>query len=375
MSQKPVRVAIDASRSTRSQLTGTETYSLRLIQSLIAANESAKPPLMMSLYFRDRPPANLFERSDYVAEAVVPFPKVWTHLRFAAELWKSRPDTVFVPSHSLPVVFPGRAAVTIHDLGFKRFPGAHPLAQRAYLDATTRFSQARADLVFADSRATASDLARFYGTPENKIRVIYPGVDSATSGASGAEKEAVRAKHRLPRRYFLFLGTLQPRKNIKRLVDAFARWQASSEDQQTALVLAGAKGWLFEDAWLKSARNVRVTGYVDEADKGALLAGAIALVFPSLHEGFGFPAVEAMQAGAPVIASNTSSLAEIIGDSGLLVDPLDIDAIASAMARISDDEQLRRDLTQRGRRRAKRFTWESAAEQVLTALREISAKN
>lgn len=373
MSLSPIHIAIDASRSTTATPTGTETYSLRLSQALIAANESAKVPLRFSLYFRDRPSPGLHAESEHVDIVPIPFPRLWTHLRFAAALWRSRPDLTFVPAHSLPLAFPGRAIVTVHDLGFKRFPAAHPPAQRAYLDATTRFSQARADLIFADSQATAADLIRFYSTPVGKIRVIFPGVDAEALKTTAQAVEAVRAKYELPPRYFLFIGTLQPRKNIKGIVQAFQLWQRNGSGSETGLVLAGGKGWLFDDAWLEGARRVHRPGYVSESDKAALLAGALALVFPSLYEGFGFPAVEAMIAGTPVIASNTSSLAEIVGEAGLQVDPLDHHAIASAMRRVSDDERLRRELIHKGYLRAKQFTWESAAEQALSVFRELGA--
>ena len=373
MSPTPVRIAVDSSRSTTTTPTGTETYSLRLSQAMIAANESFRVPVRFSLYFRHRPPAGLYKASANVDIFHIPFPRLWTHLRFAAELWRSRPDVTFVPAHTLPLFFPGPAVVTVHDLGFKRFPDSHPRAQRAYLDATTRFSQGRADLIFADSQATAADLGKYYGTSAAKIRVIYPGVNPADLRISAEYVQAVRAKYRLPPRYFLFIGTLQPRKNIKGIVQAFASWQRNQSDNDTGLVLAGAKGWLFEDAWLAGAQGVHLTGYVSSADKAGLLAGALALVFPSLYEGFGFPAVEAMLAGTPVVASNTSSLAEIVGEAGLLVHPLDIRAIAAAMSRISDEMPLRRELIQKGYERARRFTWETAAEQALSALRELGA--
>ncbi len=355
------------------QPTGTETYARRLIQALAAANDKAAIPAELALYFRDRPPAGLFPASDHVEERLIRLPRMWTHLRFAAELWKTRPDITFVPAHTLPLAFPGKAAVTVHDLGFKRFPQAHPPMQRMYLDASTRFSQARADLVFADSQATAADLTAFYGTPQAKIRVVYPGLVDSKREVSPEDIAAVREKHQLPKRFFLFVGTLQPRKNISRLVQAFARWQRLEGDDKSELVLAGGKGWLFDEAWLAGSRQVRLTGYVSEAEKAALLAGAIALVFPSLHEGFGFPALEAMRAGTPVIASNTSSLAEIVGAHGLLVDPLNVEAIASAMSRLSGDERLRQDLIARGKLRARQFTWAAAAEQVMAAFRELGA--
>jgi glycosyltransferase involved in cell wall biosynthesis len=233
---------------------------------------------------------------------------------------------------------------------------------------STRWSAARAALVFADSRATAADLTRFYGTPASKIRVVYPGVSAPPIG----DMEAVRAKYRLPERYFLFLGTLQPRKNIKRLVEAFRRWRtARPTDDPTGLVLAGSPGWLYDAAWVIGAEHVYMPGYVDDADKGALYAGALALVFPTLYEGFGFPILEAMLCGSPVITSNTSSLPELAGDAALLVDPLDVDAISGAMQTISADAALRARLIAAGRAQAAQFTWDRAAAAVLDALREM----
>ena len=178
--------------------------------------------------------------------------------------------------------------------------------------------------MLADSQATADDLMRFYGTPAAKIRVVYPGVDAPPIG----DVAAVRAKYGLPERYFLFLGTLQPRKNIARIVQAYSRWRAAHPDDPAALVLAGGQGWLYDPAWTAGVDGVILPGYVDDADKGALYAGALALVFPSLYEGFGFPVLEAMHCGTPVICSNTSSLPELAGDAALLVDPLDVDAMA-----------------------------------------------
>ena len=307
-----MRIAIDASRSDIDQPTGTEHYSRQLIRALIDQNLQRPQPRQFTLYFRDPPAPDLFPRHDTVEQRVIPQRRLWTHSRFARELWRTRPDLTFVPAHTLPFVFPGAAVVTAHDLGYKHFPAAHPRSQRHYLDLTTRFSQARAKIVLADSLATAADLRRHYRTPAEKIRVLYPGVDPPPM----RDLRQVLDKYQLPRRYFLFIGVLQPRKNIERIVAAFTRWQADGGDYETALALAGGKGWLFDDRWLAGAQNVLLPGYIDEADKGALLAGALALVFPSLHEGFGFPAIEAMHCGTPVIASNTSSLPELVGDAG-----------------------------------------------------------
>ncbi len=269
---------------------------------------------------------------------------------------------MWVPAHTLPLIFPGRAAVTVHDLGYQFFPQAHPPRQRLYLDWTTRYSAARASIIFADSRATAADLMRFYETPESKIRVIYPGVDAPPIG----DIDAMRHKYHLPERYFLFLGTLQPRKNIARIVLAYQQWRAEHPDDAAALVLAGGQGWLYDPAWTAGVDGVILPGYIDDADKGALYAGALALVFPSLYEGFGFPVIEAMHCGTPVICSTTSSLPELAGEAALLVDPLDVDAMAAAMGRVVGDESLRA----KGYDQARRFTWEAAARAALAAFEE-----
>lgn len=368
----PFHIAIDASRTTRAQPTGAERYATRLIQALITANEARPKPFRFTLYFRDAPSRDLFAKSDHVQEIVIGLPRLWTHLRLAAALWRAKPAITFVPAHTLPFLFPGAGIVTVHDLGYKHFPEAHRRMQRAYLDLTTRFSQRRASLLLADSLATARDLGDIYGTSLDKIRIVYPGIDADSLRLSARNIEEARERYQLPARYFIFIGTLQPRKNIERLVKAFGLWRREHDDGETALVLAGAKGWLFQESWIAGAKNVFATGYIDDAHKGGLLAGAIALVFPSLYEGFGFPAVEAMHCGTPVIASNTSSLPELVGDAGLLVDPANDSAIAAAMTRCSDDESLRQRLIARGYKRAKRFTWAEAASRVMDAFDELA---
>ncbi len=355
-----MRLAIDASRTTVQRVTGTERYAIRLLQALIALDSGHD----IALYFRAAPPPGLFPGHPRVTQRVLPFPRAWTHARFAAALYHDRPDVTFVPAHTLPLRFPGPGAVTVHDLGYRRFPDAHPARQRAYLDLTTRHSARRAAVVLADSAATAADLTHFYGTPPAKIRVVYPGVDAPPVG----DVAAVRARYGLPERYFLFLGTLQPRKNIAVIVQSYQRWRSAHPADPAGLVLAGAKGWLYDDTWAAGLPGVTLTGYVDDADRGALYAGALALVFPSLYEGFGFPVIEAMHCGAPVIASNTSSLPELVSDAGLLVDPLDVNAIAAKLARLAASPELRAELAAKGRVRAAQFTWEQAADRALRAL-------
>jgi len=366
-----LRIAIDASRTTVARLTGTEHYALRLIQSLIEVNDIQPNPHTITLYFRDTPAPDLFPSSEHVSQAIIPFQRAWTHVRFAGAIWKNRPDVTFVPAHTLPFFFPGKSIVTVHDLGYKYFPEAHPFRQRAYLDLTTHYSQKRATHILADSQATARDLTTFYNTPTDKIHVVYPGVDADPLVNTLKDTSIVRAKYNIPERYFIFIGTLQPRKNIKQIVQAFAVWQKQNDDTETALVLAGGQGWLFDASWVNGVKNVILTGYIDEDDKSTLLSGAIALVFPTLYEGFGFPVIEAMHCGTPVIASNTSSLPELVGDAGLLVNSVDVDSIASAMSHYSRDNSLRQQMIRAGYQQAQQFTWHKTALDTLRIFNTI----
>ncbi len=363
-----MRIAIDASRTTVASRTGTENYALQLIRALLDLRSSHQ----ITLYFRDLPLPDLFPPSPNVQQRVIPFARLWTHARFAAALWADRPDVTFVPAHALPFVFPGRAVATVHDLGYRFFPDAHPTMERLYLDLTTRATTRRATRILVDSEATRRDLIGQYGVDMERIDVVYPGVEG-WQRAPDAQIAAIRAKYKLPDCYLLFLSTLQPRKNIRRLVEAFTRYTDISDD--AVLVLAGKRGWLIDEvlAELPSTRIV-LTGYVPDADVPALYSGALALVFPSLYEGFGFPVLEAMRCGTPVLCSNTSSLPELAGDAAILVDPLDVNAIATGMARLVGDADLRADLVQRGYRQAAKFTWQHAAELTLRALENAGSR-
>ncbi|MGQ9521802.1 MAG: glycosyltransferase family 4 protein [Anaerolineae bacterium] len=362
-SRAPV-IGVDASRSISSRPTGTETYSLRLIQALLSLN----PPWRVRLYFRQTPP-DIFPEADL---RVIPFPRLWTHIRLSWEMALRPPDLLFVPAHVLPPIHPRRSLVTVHDLGYRYFPRAHTRFQWVYLDLSTRWNARAATHVLAVSEATRADLVRIYGTPPAKVTVAYPGYDeSLTPVRDPAVLAAVRNRYGIPGEYFLYLGTLQPRKNLARLVEAFSRLST-----RAVLVLAGQKGWLADDLFGRIRRlglegRVLCTGYVPPEDRAPLLSGALAFVFPSLYEGFGLPVLEAQACGCPVICSSTSSLPEVAGDAALQVHPEDVAALADAMARLEDDPDLRRELVERGFVNLRRFSWERCARTVLQVLERL----
>lgn len=367
-------IAIDASRTTVARRTGTENYALQLIRALLAL----EAPHHYTLYFRDTPPPDLFADRPNITQRVLPWPRVWTHTRLAWALRHNRPDVTFVPSHTLPLWFPGPAVVTVHDLGYIYFPEAHTPFARHYLAWATRHSVRRATRIIADSLATAKDLAAHYGVRQHKITVIYPGVDESLAHVTSPDSLAsVRQKYGLPARYLLFIGTLQPRKNIARIVQGYAHWrgQTGPEYADVALVLAGQQGWLYDPNWIAGVEGMVLPGYVDDGDIATLYSGALALVFPTLHEGFGFPVLEAMRCGTPVITSTTSSLPEVAGDAALLVNARDTGDIASAIGRLVTDEVLRASLIAKGTQQMAQFTWARAAEQTLGVLESAVSNN
>jgi glycosyltransferase involved in cell wall biosynthesis len=371
-----MRIAIDASRTTVAVRTGTENYALQLIRALVAL----KSPHQFTLYFRDKPGPDLFPPSPKIQQKVIPSRRLWTHLRFAAALWQDRPDVTFVPAHALPFIFPGHAVATVHDLGYRYFPDAHPAFERRYLGLTTFTSSLRATRILADSMATQRDLERYYHIRDSKIDIVYPGVENLKR-ATEAEITTARTQYKLPQHYIMFLGTLQPRKNIIRLIEAFIQFLNETPTSDLSLVLAGKRGWLIEaplkkllDSLTPAQRErIIVTGYVEDRHVAALYSGALALVMPSLYEGFGFPVIEAMSCGTPVVCSNTSSLPELAGDAAILVDPLRVASIANGIAEVATNEAKRTLLIQKGKLQAAQFTWERAARQTLDTL-EWAAK-
>jgi glycosyltransferase involved in cell wall biosynthesis len=350
-------IGIDASRSVSAQPTGTELYSRYLIEALLSR---APDRFLFRLYF-NQPPQSAFS-NQHSAIRVIPFPRLWTHLRLSAEMIRHRPDLLFVPAHVLPIVHPRRSIVTIHDLGYLYFPEAHPPRQRWYLDRSTRWHTATAAHLLADSAATKRDLVERYHADPDKITVAYPGLDPAIKRVTDPSEIArVRANYNVEGDYLLYLGTIQPRKNLQRLIEAF--YQLPTANCQ--LLLAGKPGWYSEQLLQHANDRVKFIGYVDAADKNALLSGATAFVFPSLYEGFGFPVLEALACGVPVLCSNTSSLPEVAGDTAVMVNPLDVDDIVRGLQEVTTNEDLRKPLIERGYQRAQKFTWQACADVVL----------
>ena len=359
-------IGIDASRATSPAPTGTEIYSREMIRALIASDRKNR----FRLYARETVARDFFGAASNFEIRAMPFPRMWTHARLSFEMFTRAPEVLWVPAHVLPLIHPRRSFVTIHDLGQVHFPQAHPPMQRAYHNWAVGWNTRAASHIFADSESTRDDLTRFFRVPAEKITVVYPAYDAQLYQPmrDAAAIETVKAKYRIAKDYILTIGTIHPRKNYARLIEAFGL--LSIHDCQ--LIIIGKRGWLYDSILARTRElqlesRVQFLDYVPASDLPALIRGARLFAFPSLYEGFGLPILEAQACGTPVVCSMTSSLPEAAGDAALFFDPLDVDAIAGALHRALTDDALRAKLIARGFENIKRFSWEVSARQVLRA--------
>lgn len=307
------------------------------------------------------------------------FARLWYRARlyWPVESFIGRVKLYHATDFTLPPTLPTtKTILTVHDLSFVRAPEtATPILKR-YLDRVVPWSVKRANHVIADSQATKDDLVELYGTPAEKVSVLLSGVDprfSPTNDSSLIQK--VRQKYKIPDGdYIISVGTVQPRKNFTRVIEAL---HALGDDfAGVNLVIVGGKGWLDAPVYetvqkLGLQTRVIFTGFADDTDIPALYSGASLTAYPSLYEGFGFPIIESMACGTPVITSNVSSMPEVAGDAALLVDPYDVSAIATSMRLLLTDADLREKLIQQGFQQAQRFTWQRAAQELIQIYEQV----
>jgi len=285
---------------------------------------------------------------------------------------------VFHSPLGLPVLCPVPSLTTVHDVCFLTHPETFTRRMRTYFRVFLPLATRRARLVLTVSEASARALVELLAVPRDKIRVVPNGIATDLAPVTDpAMLRRVRRRYRLPEAFVLYVGTLEPRKNLVRLVDACARlWRAGRLDQR--LVLVGKRGWLADDLFRFVERTgcgdrVVLPGYVAREDLAAVYSAASAFVYPSLCEGFGLPPLEAMACGTPVVASRATSLPEVLGDAARLVDPLDVDALAEAIRAVTEDGALRARLRTSGLARARGFTWEAAARRMLAVYDEVAS--
>lgn len=369
-----MKIAIQVADLDHSRIDGTRVYIANLLKHF--GQQDTRNDFL------------LFHRSEFNPELAppsfpnfrvfqIPFPFLWTQIRFAWQLWRSKADVLWMPMAALPFCRRKKmkTVVTIHDLAFKHFPETFTKDDLRKLNFFADYSIRKADKIIAISEATKGDILHFY--PEmnqEKIRVIYHGFSPEVFSGErdmGAEAE-LKERLGINGEYVLYAGALQPRKNIERLIEAYDSYKKRSHSP-IKLVLAGEKAWKWEkieEMARKSpyAQDIIMPGKVKFCDVGHLFRGASLFVYPSLYEGFGITILEVFAAGVPLITANNSSLPEVAGDAALYFDAHDVDQLSAQIEKILSSEELQSEMIAKGKERLKDFSWEKCAQETLEYL-------
>ena len=364
-----MRVGIDLSVTNISQA-GTTVYARNLAEAL-GSSLDADSTLHVFAVGQHRDMATrktLRSRAETVYRDLV-----WTHLILPCLALREKVDVLHMPANVIPVFSPCPTVVTIHDTTVLQAPNRFTFWHRTYSRIFVPLSAKRASKVLADSEHSKRDIVRLFGVSPRKVEVVYLGASPEFRQILENEVAVVKRKYDLAS-FILTVGTLEPRKNVERLLQAFAVLRARESSYQ--LVHAGPRGWLFNDIMKEVERlglqsTVRFLGGVPLEDLVGLYNAASVFVYPSLYEGFGLPVLEAMTCGCPVITSNVSSLPEVAGGAGILVDPYDVRQIAEAIREVLEDETRAQAMRQRGLERAKLFSWEQCAQETLSVYQQV----
>jgi glycosyltransferase involved in cell wall biosynthesis len=410
-----MKIGIDASRAFENNRTGIEEYSYQVIEHLISELKEDQ----VILYVKT-PPTPPLELPNNWRIKIIRFPYLWTQIGLSLELLFHPVDALFVPAHVVPVVHPVNTFVTIHGLEYEFCPKAYSWWARLYMRWSIKKSCRWAKIIIAVSQNTKKDLVNLYKVPEGKIEVIYEGVGISSSPLGrgmrrGKELEKIIKPFpsSVPRRdtfslrekgiitgnpYLLFIGRLEERKNIIGIIKAFEILKEKYKIPHK-LVLAGKPGFGYEkikkaiknykfevSPRIRGETSIIELGYIDEEEKWEFLKNADVFLFPTFYEGFGLPILEAQSVGVPVVASNNSSIPEVVNpkakpsasrrlrlresNSALLVNPKNTEEIAEAVYKLISDKVLRDDIINRGYENMKRFSWEKCAEKVSALLLE-----
>jgi len=354
-------IGIEAERANLSQKTGVEHYAKQLILHLARLDRKNR----YILYLRTKPEGWFLSLPENFTVKVMPFPIFWTQLRLSWEVLRHPIDALLIPASAMPLIHPKRSFVTIHDLAWRYYPETFTRFNRWFLEYSTKFAIKAARGIIAVSRSTKNDLVRFYGVKKEKVTVVHHGYENKIIN------NKLNILNSLPEKYVLFLSTLQPRKNLEGLIDAFRGLKEECPELPHKLVVVGKPGWKFEKILEKIEKNKDIVAYlnhVSDPDRLAIMAGAELLVLPSFYEGFGMQILEAFAAGVPVATSKISSMPEVAGEAAVYFDPKNITEMKNAIKSVLLDKSLAESLKEKGQIRLKDFSWEKCAKETLEVL-------
>lgn len=362
-----MRIAIDA-RLLGYIRGGTSQYTIRLVQALAALDTGDE---ILLLEGRQPAPDVAWPASVRRLTLATPPHHRLEQVALPLELLRVPADLLHSPDFIPPFRRRCRSVITVHDLAFLRYPHLLTGESARYYGQVGRAVES-ADQIIAVSDSTRRDLLELLQADPAKVTVVHEAAGPECRPLGSAERERHRERLGLPPRFILFVGTLEPRKNLPTLLKAFSR---VSREHQVPLLVVGGKGWLYQEVFETRDRlglgdQVVFAGSVPPDRLVYYYNCASCLAMPSLYEGFGLPALEAMACGTPVVVSNVSSLPEVVGDAGLMVDPLDVEGLASALGALLSDDALHTRLSRKGLARAAGFSWERAARETLAVYRK-----
>ena len=368
-------IGIDASRANKDFKTGTEWYSHYVIEEL---KKITPENFQVILYTNEKLKGGLekMPSSNWQEKDLKWPPKyLWTQIRLWWELFIFPPDYFFVPAHTIPFLplrKKTKIIATVHDVGFKRFPGLYKKIQVYYHDWTMRRIKQRANIINTISEFSKREIVELYGVNPDKIKVIYLGYDKEKFKKIEKENLDILNKYKITKPYLLYLGRIEKKKNVANMIHAFAL--SKDKHQNLKLVLAGGSGFDFEAIKqiitdLKLENEIIIPGYIDEVDLPQVIASAEVFLFPTLYEGFGLPILQAMACQTPVVTSDMDPHKEVADGAALLADPRNAQAISDQINSILENDDLRRDLIQKGVMRAEEFSWTKTAQGILALMK------
>lgn len=368
-------IGIDASRATSRQKTGTEYYSQEIICGIAKIDRENN----YILYSKEPPKGKLTNLPDNFSWKIMPFPRWWSQLRLSWEMLWHRPDILFVPAHTIPLIHPHKTIVAIHDLGFLKSNHLYAPYELSYHRWALGWARKHAVKIITISKCSKNDLVNLADIPPEKIIITPLAYDKNLYNLNKPKSWPMKIKKCQP---FIFtVGRLEKKKNTLGLIKAFVILRQDKKINHR-LVLAGKQGYDYDKILVykkslpsKIQQDIIELGYIPEEELAIWMKAADIFCFPSFFEGFGIPLMEAMASGVPVVAANATAIPEVVGKAGILVNPHSPEIIAQAIARIINQPALKKSLITKGLTHASNFSWEKTASQTLEIIKEIYGQN